>query len=67
VLQIVRTIKDQLIVSSSYAAVKMAGLFLLSDILHNSASPIKHATNFKYACASSPLPLPSPPPTLPNT
>jgi U2-associated protein SR140 len=50
--EIVETLIDRLIISSSYSAaqspaVKMAGLFLLSDLLHNSGTPIKHATDFK--------------------
>jgi U2-associated protein SR140 len=54
--EIVETLIDRLIISSSHSssysavqspAVKMAGLFLLSDLLHNSGTPIKHATDFK--------------------
>lgn len=44
---IINIIKDKLIKCSSYPAVKIAGLYLLSDILHNSASPIKYATNYR--------------------
>ena len=45
--EIVSMIKEKLILPSSFAAVKIAGLYLLSDLLHNSATPIKYATNFK--------------------
>jgi U2-associated protein SR140 len=53
--EIVETLIDRMIISHSYSsysavqspAVKMAGLFLLSDLLHNSGTPIKHATDFK--------------------
>jgi U2-associated protein SR140 len=47
--QIIEELRDRLILAASPSrpAVKIAGLFLLSDLLHNSASPIKHATDFK--------------------
>jgi hypothetical protein len=41
-------IRDRLIVPAKYAAVKIAGLFLLSDILHNAGAPIKHASSYRY-------------------
>lgn len=40
-------LKDRLILPSSYAAVKIAGLYLLSDILHNAGAPIKHASTYR--------------------
>lgn len=40
-------IKDKLILASGHAAVKVAGLYLLSDILHNSGAPVKHASNYR--------------------
>jgi U2-associated protein SR140 len=47
-IEIVEMLKNRLILEKEHsAAVKVAGLFLLSDILHNSALPIKHATDFK--------------------
>ena len=45
--QIVKMICERLIRPSSYAAVKIAGLYLLSDILHNAAAPVKHASNYR--------------------
>ena len=45
--EIVSTVKDRLVIASQHAAVKIAGLYLLSDLLHNSASPVKMATNYK--------------------
>lgn len=47
VLQIVHMIRDRLILPSNYAAVKVAGLYLLSDILHNAGAPIKHAAGYR--------------------
>jgi hypothetical protein len=41
-------IRDRLIIPAKYAAVKIAGLFLLSDILHNAGAPIKHASSYRY-------------------
>jgi len=40
-------IKDRLILPSSYGAVKIAGLYLLSDLLHNAGAPVKHATAYR--------------------
>ena len=40
-------IKERLFSTSDSAAVKIIGLFLLSDILHNSGAPIKHASNYR--------------------
>ena len=45
--QIIAMIKEQLFLGSSSAAVKIIGLFLLSDILHNSGAPIKQASNYR--------------------
>ena len=45
--QIITMLKDRLILPSCYAAVKIAGLYLLSDILHNAGAPIKHAANYR--------------------
>lgn len=45
--QIVSMIKDRLILPSSYGAVKIAGLYLLSDLLHNAGAPVKHATAYR--------------------
>lgn len=46
-------IKDKLILPSSYAAVKIAGLYLLSDILHNTAAPVKHASAYRCGTHTS--------------
>ena len=46
-LQIVSMVKDRLVLRSSYAAVKIAGLYLLSDILHNAGAPVKHASTYR--------------------
>lgn len=46
-LQIVHMIRDRLVLPSNYAAVKVAGLYLLSDILHNAGAPIKHAAGYR--------------------
>jgi U2-associated protein SR140 len=40
-------IKERLVLASRGAAVKIIGLFLLSDILHNSGAPIKQASNYR--------------------
>lgn len=40
-------IRDRLIIPSSYPAVKIAGLYLLSDLLHNAGAPIKHASGYR--------------------
>lgn len=40
-------VKDRLILPSSYGAVKIAGLYLLSDLLHNAGAPVKHATAYR--------------------
>jgi hypothetical protein len=45
--QIVSMVKDKLILPSSYAAVKIAGLYLLSDILHNTGAAVKHASTYR--------------------
>eukprot|EP00597_Dinobryon_sp_UTEXLB2267_P015358 CAMPEP_0170126854 /NCGR_PEP_ID=MMETSP0020_2-20130122/20042_1 /TAXON_ID=98059 /ORGANISM="Dinobryon sp., Strain UTEXLB2267" /LENGTH=920 /DNA_ID=CAMNT_0010360101 /DNA_START=2004 /DNA_END=4763 /DNA_ORIENTATION=+ len=45
--EIVGMIRERLFVRSHAAAVKIIGLFLLSDILHNSGAPIKHASNYR--------------------
>jgi U2-associated protein SR140 len=37
-----------LLVKETPVAVKMARLYLLSDILHNSAAPVKHASHYRY-------------------
>jgi hypothetical protein len=47
-LQIVSMVKDKLILPSSYAAVKIAGLYLLSDILHNTGAAVKHASTYRW-------------------
>ena len=42
--------------SLPHAAVQIATLYLFSDLLHNSASPIQHATHYKLAvCDALPL------------
>jgi hypothetical protein len=43
----VSLLKNKLILSSSLSAVKIAGLYLLSDLLHNSGAPIKGGTDLK--------------------
>eukprot|EP01034_Spumella_vulgaris_P025767 gene25767-32257_t len=45
--EIVAMVRDQLVLPSSHAAVKIAGLYLLSDILHNSGAPVKHAASYR--------------------
>jgi len=45
--EIVSLIRDKLVLPSQYPAVKIAGLYLLSDILHNAGAPIKHASNYR--------------------
>ena len=45
--QIISMLKERLFNASDSAAVKIVGLFLLSDILHNSGAPIKHASNYR--------------------
>jgi hypothetical protein len=47
--QVIGMLKDKLILPSSYAAVKVAGLYLLSDILHNTGAPVKHASTYRCA------------------
>lgn len=42
-------LSTQLLLPSPHAAVKLAGLYLLSDLLHNSGCPIKHASKFRSA------------------
>jgi U2-associated protein SR140 len=42
--------------AAAAAAVQIAGLYLLSDILHNSAAPIKGASHFK-SCIEGLLPV----------
>lgn len=51
--QIVNMVKDKLILPSSYGAVKIAGLYLLSDILHNAGAPVKHASAYRYVYSSA--------------
>jgi hypothetical protein len=46
-------LKDRLVLPSSYAAVKVAGLYLLSDILHNTGAPVKHASTYRYTGAAN--------------
>jgi hypothetical protein len=48
ITQIVSMVKDKLILPSSYAAVKIAGLYLLSDILHNTGAAVKHASTYRW-------------------
>ena len=51
--QIVAMVKDKLILPSSYGAVKIAGLYLLSDILHNAGAPVKHASAYRFVLSFS--------------
>ena len=46
-------VKDKLILPSSYGAVKIAGLYLLSDILHNAGAPVKHASAYRFVLSFS--------------
>lgn len=46
--QIVTLLKESLLLSSTPPAVKMARLYVLSDILHNSSAAIKYATNYRF-------------------
>ena len=46
-------VKDKLILPSSYGAVKIAGLYLLSDILHNAGAPVKHASTYRFVISFS--------------
>ena len=47
-LQISDVLKESLLVKETPVAVKVARLYLLSDILHNSAAPVKHAPHYRY-------------------
>lgn len=40
-------LKEALLVRGTPPSVKVARLYLLSDILHNSGAPIKHASNYR--------------------
>lgn len=50
-IQIVAMIRDCLILPSDRAA-KIAGLYLLSDILHNSGSSVKQAAHYRSVVQS---------------
>ena len=39
--------KGSLLVKETPVAVKVARLYLLSDILYNSAAPVKHASHYR--------------------
>lgn len=62
--QICDILKGSLLVKETPVAVKVARLYLLSDILYNSAAPVKHASHYRYIWRSgkeSPSPLLSSP------